>query len=190
MDPVITLKRRPGRPKGARNKPKDGEIRRPLTKAAPGLTSSLANTGGSLSDYHHADPDALVSRQLRMIDTAQRVLVKSMEQNFARPEFNVDHLDITRIEKLSNALVRAIEALKKSSDLADELSKRKTPEQLLEIALKKIEGQNLPTLNYAIKRLRAHRERLAPVAPIDRANMGETATGAGLDLADLTKGDE
>ena len=69
--------------------------------------------------------------------------------------------------------MRTIDALKKSSDLAEELARRMTPAQLLEAALRKVEGQDLATLTYAIKRLCAYREKLAPVTFQDRQAMLE-----------------
>lgn len=111
-----------------------------------------------------------------MLDWAQQACRNEMQRAMQGKGLHVDISDVKKLESLSNAIVRSIDALKKSSDLADELSKRLTPEQLMEAALKKIEGQDLATLNYAIKRLRAHRERLAPTTVHDRRQLGELAT--------------
>lgn len=154
-------KRGPGRPPGSRNK-----IR-----------------GAAKTDYSHADPDTIVSRQLSMLETAQRAMRDDMERMTAGNEKWVQPQHIISLEKLSNAIVRAIDALKKSADLADELASRLTPEQLLEAALKKLEAQDLPTLNYAIKRLKAKREQLQPNAPaIKDAPIG-TAVAAMAELS-------
>jgi hypothetical protein len=87
-----------------------------------------------------------------------------------------DHKSIVSLEKLSVAIVRAVEALKKSADLAEEFAARLTPEQLLEAAVRKIESQDLATLTYAIKRLRAHRQRLGPVSGQEARAMADVAT--------------
>lgn len=125
-------KRGPGRPKGSRNvKPKQ--------------------------DYH-ADPDTLISRQLSMLEMAQTALRDDLRTMLNGDEHWVEPRHIVALERLSNAIVRAIDALKKSAELADELSSRMTAEQLLEAAIKKLEGQDKPTIRYAIKRLRARLE--------------------------------
>lgn len=155
-----TEPRKRGRPPGVRNKP------------AVRLVPPATIVG---EDYRHADADAIVSRQLAMLDWAQQAMRNEMKRAMGGKGVNVSLEDIQKLEKLSNAVVRAIDALKKSSDLADELASRLTPEQLLEAAIKKVEGQDLATLNYAIKRLRAHRERLAPVDGISKIQMGEAA---------------
>ena len=127
-----------------------------------------------MGDYHHPDPDSIVSRQLTLLDWAQQAMRNEMQRRMQGKGVSIELADIQKLEKLSNAIVRAIEALKKSSDLSEELANRLTPEQLLEAALKKIEGQDLATVTYAIKRLRAHRERLQPTAsdatPDDKAS--------------------
>ena len=163
-----------GRPPGVRNKPKDeqGRLVPPSTKPE--------------ADYRHADPDTIVSRQLSMLDWAQQAMRNEMQRAMQKKGMWVSVDDIHKLEKLSNAIVRAIDALKKSSDLATELASRLTPAQLMEAALAKIEGQDLATLNYAIKRLRAHRERLAPIHGMDKIQMAEpgTATAAIASLGD------
>lgn len=126
----------------------------------PGLSQKLVTGGRKCADFLHPDPDSMCSRQLSMIAVAQTRLRKEMDAGLRADSISLS--DIQMLEKLSNSLVRAIEALKKSSDLAGELASRLTPEQLLEAALAKIEGQDVPTLRYAVKRLRAHMERMAP----------------------------
>lgn len=165
--------KRRGRPPGSRNRPKDEQGR-----AVP--PSTLPR-----EDYHHPDPDAIVARQLTLVDWAQQALRNEMKRAMQSKGEWIGEVDIAKLEKLSQSVVRAIEALRKSSDLAMEMAARMTPEQLLEAALKKIEGQDLATLNYAIKRLRAHRERLAPVGGMDKLQMGETRATATTAIADL-----
>lgn len=81
--------------------------------------------------------------------------------------------DISKLAELSNAIVRAVDGLKKYDGLADELQRRLSPKQLLEAAIKKIEGQDIPTLNYAIRRLRAYRATLAPVSGPETKQLGD-----------------
>lgn len=161
------VKRR-GRPPGSRNK----------ERLVPVSTKQLA-------DYQHADPDTIISRQLVMLDVVQQQLRNELNAHVNDGTKFVDVRMIQALERLANSIVRTVEALKKSADLTTELAARMTPEQLLEAALKKIEGQDTATLNYAIKRLRAHRERLAPVAGFDKMQMGEPATATAA-IAGLT----
>lgn len=136
--------------------------------------------GRALTDYGHSDPDTICARQLTMLEAAQKALQRDLEKMVSGDEKWVDVKNILALEKLSNAIVRGIEAMKKSADLGDELASRLSPEQLLEAAIKKIEAQDLPTLKYAIKRLRAKREQLTPtVETID----SDTAAGAIAGLA-------
>ncbi len=176
-------KPRRGRPPGVRNRPKDehGDSIPPVRLRPP---SSVP-----LEDYDHADPDTIVSRQLTMLDWAQQAMRNEMKRAFQAKGTHIGIEDITKLEKLSQAIVRSIQALKASDDLAKEMAARMSPEQLLDAALKKIEGQDIATLNYAIKRLRAHRERVAPIAGMDKIQMGEpaavaTASDAIADLVD------
>ena len=155
-----------GRPPGARNIP----------TTMPILTPPADRVKG---DYKHADPETIISRQLSMLDWAQQALRNEMMSGFQAKGTHIDTKDIERLEKLSNAIVRAVDALKKSSDLSEELAKRLTAEQLLEAAIAKVEAQDIKTLKYAIKRLRAYLETLGPVRFQDRQEIGEvTATGA------------
>lgn len=165
-------KPRRGRPPGSRNRPKDDRLVPPSTSP--------------LEDIRPVDPDSLVARQLTLLDWAQQALRNEMKKAMQAKGEWIDGKDIEKLADLSQAIIRTIDALKKSSDLAAELASRMTAEQLLEAAIRKIEGQDLATLNYAIKRLRAHRERLAPVGGMDKIQMGEvaTATAAIAELAD------
>ncbi len=124
-----------------------------------------------------------------MLDWAQQAMRNEMKRAMQGKGTHISYDDISKLEKLSQAIVRAITALKQSDELAKELSSRMSPEELLEAAVKKLEGQDIATLNYAIKRLRAHRERIAPVGGFDKLQMGEppalaTASGAIADLMD------
>lgn len=151
--------RKRGRPKGSRNKPALAR------EVPPGIRP--------MDDYRHVDPDALIGRQLTLIDWAQQALRNEMQRAMQAKGTRIQSGDISRLAELSNALVRSLDALKKHNDLAEELQKRLSGEKLLEAALMKIEGQDLPTIRYAIKRLRAYIEKLAPVTPQDKQQMGE-----------------
>ena len=139
---------------------------------------------------------------------AQQAMRNEMKRSMQAKGEWISADDIGKLEKLSTAIIRAIEALKRSSDLASELSSRLTAEQLLEAAIKKVEAQDLATLNYAIRRLRAHRDRTAardhvadheadlaidegvPVAhPRDRSDGGERVHGDVEDASDDECGD-
>jgi hypothetical protein len=163
--------KRRGRPPGSRNKPKDRLVP-PSTKP--------------LEDIVPVDPDSLVARQLTLLNWAQISLRNEMKKAMQAKGEWISAEDIEKLTDLSQALIRTIDALKKSADLAAELASRMTAEQLLEAAIRKIEGQDVATLNYAIKRLRAHRERIAPVGGMDKIQMGEpaTATAAIAELAE------
>jgi hypothetical protein len=146
MDSNEPPKRKAGRPLGSKNK------------------AALDRGNADRADYDYPDPDTLVARQLSMVNWAQVVVRNEFRRAMENRGSTIvlAPKDIERLEKLSNTLVRTIDALKKSSDLTEELSKRMSPEQLLDAAIRKIEAQDLKVLNYAIKRLRAHRERIAP----------------------------
>lgn len=152
----------PGRPKGSRNKAKldiDGK------RAVPAGLFPMA-------DYRHADPDALVARMLSIIDWQQQALRNEMMKGAQAIGDHISPADVKKCIDLANALGKTIDSLKRAADVADEMKKRKTPAQLLEIAIQKIEGQDLPTLEKVIFRLRKHREELAPVDYHDELKMG------------------
>jgi hypothetical protein len=157
-----TEKRRPGRPAGSKNKR--------VAKIGP------PNPNRPGSDYQYADPETLVARQFTLIDTAQQWLSAEMAA-IARGEGELAGFDIRRLHELSQALSRTIESLKRSSDCAEEMAKRLSPEQLLEAAIKKIEAQDRATVEYAIKRLREVRRDISEEAP-------QTATSAIAELLD------
>lgn len=163
-----TLVKRRGRPPGSRTRP---ALEREPRLAPPASTP--------LADYRHTDINAMCARQLSMLDWAQQAMRNEMQRAMQSKGEHIQAVDIDKLVQLSNGLVRAIDAMKKSSDLGDELAKRLTAEQLLEAAIKKVEGQDIATLNYAIKRLRAHRERIAPIDGLAKMQLGEPATAAG-----------
>ncbi len=160
--------KRRGRPPGSRNKP---HLDRP--EETPLVPADRVPAG---IDYRYADPDALVARQFTLIDWAQQAMRNEMRRGMQKAGTRLDPQDIETLQKLSTSLIRTIEALKKSADLADEMSKRMTPAQLLEAAIKKIEGQDVATLTATIQRLRAHRRVLAPIGR--DARIDDTAADA------------
>lgn len=172
--------KRRGRPPGSRNKPKEPEQR----LAPPSSTVK--------ADYRHVDLSAMVERQAALIDWAQQAVRNEMNRAMGNKGTFIDERDVKKLSELSAALVRCLEAIKKADDLEELIKGRLSGEQLLELALRKIEGQDLATLNYAIKRLRAHRERIAPVDGLAKMQMGErkdepaeqTATSAIAELVD------
>lgn len=163
-DDDIELKPRRGRPPGSRNKP---ETTSPLT---PPSFEALA-------DYKSADPMTIISRQLAMLDWAQQACRIEMQRGMQKSGVRFDAKDIDKLAGLASAIVKTVDALKKSTDLAEELAKRMTPEQLLEAALAKVEAQDTATIAYAIKRLRAHRERIAPPTRLPYQSASDAVAG-------------
>ncbi len=157
--------RKRGRPPGSRNKPRDEEGRLTPPSSVP------------LADYKLADPETLVSRQLSMVDWAQQAVRNEMQRAYQSKGTHIQTVDLDRLETLSNTLVRTMDALKKCSDVAEELSKRMSAEQLLEAAAKKIEGQDAATLRYFIKRFRAYLERVSPTTPNEKRQAGDAYCG-------------
>ncbi len=163
---VQPAKKRRGRPPGSRNRaPLDKDVSL-LTPPGKGLNPR--------ADYKHADIETIIARQLSMLDWAQQALRNEMMRAYQAKGVSIQMSDIDKLEKLSNAIVRAVDGLRKSSDLAEEIARRLTPEQLLDAALSKIEAQDIKTLRYAIKRLRAYVECLGPVKFQDKQEMAET----------------
>lgn len=190
------IKRGRGRPPGVKNKRQDS-----MTQGAGRLVPPTASKD---DDFAYADPATMLARQLSMISWQQQALrIKMMgasgRLHGIKPEEalmdvrsggrTTDPADTKELLDLSNSLVRAIEAMKKHMDMAKDLAAMMSPEELLEAALAKLEGQSLPTLNYAIKRLRAKREQLAPVLGLERFAIGnaEEDKPASQVIADLMK---
>lgn len=139
LEDLVTAPKKRGRPPGSRN--------RRVSLIGP------PNAKRPKSDYDHADPETLVSRQLALVETAQIWLRDEMAAVSKGDEPAFD-FDLRKLHELSQALCRTIESLKRASDCAEEMAKRLSPEQLLEAALKKLEAQDAATIEYAIKRLR------------------------------------
>lgn len=154
-------KRKRGRPKGSKNKVRNAD-------------AYQVPPSGHAFEAYRGDPQTIVARMFTMLDFAQQAVSNQFKDIMESKAPTVMKEDIEQLEKLGNTLHRTLMALQKSSDLAEEMAKRMTPEQLIEAAIKKIEGQDLNTLNAIIKRLRQTRARLAPVSNIDKVNMGDT----------------
>lgn len=179
-------KRGRGRPKGSKNK--NPYVRTTDYTRGESMTGGgpreVPPTASMQQDFAHADPATMLSRQLSMISWQQQALRIKMMGGVKSDETALKDIrcggkityaeDTKELLDLSNALVRAIDGMKKHSDMANELAQRMTAEQLLELAIAKIEGQSLPTISYAIKRLRAKREALGPVGGLERHSIGYT----------------
>lgn len=132
-------KRRPGRPRGSKNTP---ALARPLAPSS--------------------DPITLVQRNFEMVDWAQAAIRREMQRLMQTENTRAAEGLCKRLLDVSNALARSIDALKKANNALEELQKVLTPAQLLEAALKKIEGRDPGEIRYAIKRLRASLDGGAP----------------------------
>lgn len=166
MEAEPTPKKR-GRPPGSRNLA-------PLTAI---LTPPSFEAGG---EYKHADLETMISKVLSLLDWAIGATRNELMRGYQGKGLSIQVEDIEKLSQLALALTRAVDSLKKSSDLAEELASRMSPEQLLEAAIKKLEGQDLKTLRAAIRRLRQYVEKVGgPQHGRDKVEMGEvTAHGA------------
>ena len=171
-----------GRPKGAKNKKMT-----PLPFVPPG-PRAVPTGHDPMDDYRHADPLAIVSRQYAMLDWAQQALRNQIKIGMGHAEgLRVSPEDVRTLMDLSATTIRALDGHKRALALAQELASQKTPAELLEIAINKVLGQDLPTLQSIIRRLREHRAKLAPIAKRDEAMMAgvyKTAVSAVASLED------
>lgn len=118
----------------------------------------------------HADPSTLIERQLVIAEWMQSAFRAEIQRRMEEPRIVIDSDDVKRFEGLTLSLDRAVNTLKKSMDVAEELASRLTADQLLDATLKKIEAQEPAFVRYAIKRLKAHLDRVAPrVEPLGTA---------------------
>jgi hypothetical protein len=151
------VKRGPGRPPGKRN----GNKLLPLGK----LARWDNYTTPPKMDYRHEDIQTLVGRQLSMVGLAQDRVRQEMLGTTVDGEpgiiasrcITLD--DVERLNDLSNALVRSIDALQRATKVSDELKAKLTPEQVLDAAVDLIRAQDLPTLTEIIKALNTHRKK-------------------------------
>lgn len=171
MDDIDKPKKRRGRPPGSKNRV-DVPPPAPLPRAVPPGYDPM-------DDYRAPDPLTMVARNYAMLDWAQQALRVQMKIGLGAKEgLRVSEENVAELVSISNGLERTMNAHKKAMDLADSLSKNKTPKELLDIAVAKIKGQDLPTLQAIIKDLRKHREQLAPVNKREANLMDGTAAQA------------
>jgi hypothetical protein len=150
------VKRKAGRPVGSRN----GNKLLPLGK----LSKWDSYTVPHKMDYRHEDIETLVGRQLSMVGLAQdrvrqEMLGTTAEGEPGRIAKPITMDDVERLNDLSNALVRSIDALQRATKVAEELKKKLTPEQVLNAAVEKIKAQDVPTITEIIRILDKHRKK-------------------------------
>lgn len=175
--------KRRGRPPGVKNKPKAPTPPDEWVKPSPVLATAF-------DDYTVTDPLTMVSRNYAMLDWAQEALRNEMKKGLsANNGARLAEQDAAKLVDVSNALLRTLDGHKKAIELAKRLSEDKSPAQLLEIAIRKIEAQDLATLQAIIKRLREHRARMGPVKKRDAITMDGQASAA-RSVAELGEDDE
>lgn len=176
----VEKKRGPGRPKGSRN----GKKLLPLGK----LAKWDNYTTPPKLDYRHEDIETLVGRQLSMVGLAQdRIRQEMIGETEDGKEFKIAKRilpeDIERLNDLSNALVRSIDALQRATKVAEDLRKKLTPEEVLRAAIEKIKAQDTATITEIVKQLTYHRKK----DPRHNKNAVTRTIGAADGLADLEK---
>lgn len=165
-------KRKAGRPKGL---PKGGRALTPL-----GELSRWDNyTTPPKMDYRYEDIETLVGRQLSMVGLAQdRVRQEMLGATIDGKPGKISHCitldDVERLNDLSNALVRSIDAMQRATKVADELRSKLTPDQVLEAAIQKIMAQDTTTLADIVKRLTYRRRK----DPKSAQHMNKTVAAA------------
>lgn len=184
-------KRGRGRPKGSKNKNRYGEDYQRVDGMTSGAGRLLPPTASRHDDFSidniAVDPATLLSAQMVMLRWQQLALnnkirgaegrlhgadSKNVLADIRSGGRTTVATDTRELLELTNAVARQIEAMGKHTKMAKELAAQMSAEDLLEAAIVKLEGQSLPTLNYAIKRLRAKREMLAPVLGLERLQIG------------------
>ena len=158
-------KRKPGRPVGSKGR-----------HELPTQVLRRAN-------IRHADPSTLIERQFLIAEWMQAAFREEMRRRMEGPGIILEQDDVKRFEGLTMSLNRAVNTLKQSADLADELASRMTADQLLDATLKKIEAQEPAFVRYAVKRLKAHLDLVVPKADPGRVPLG-TAVDAMASLGD------
>lgn len=164
-------KRGVGRPPGRKN----GNKLLPLGK----LAKWDNYTTPPRMDYRHEDIETLVGRQLSMVGLAQDRVRQEMlgltadgkPGIIASKPITLD--DVERLNDLSNALVRSIDALQRATKVADELKNKLTPEQVLHAAIDKIKMQDAATITDIIKEINKSRKsdpRHRPVKTVGAAD--------------------
>lgn len=142
-----------GRPPGAKNKPKPYEADRLMPQSTI-----------PFDDYKHPDPLAMVSRLYTECDWAMQALHNSLRKGMGHASGErVSLEDSEKMARVAASLEKAIVTHGRAIKLTQALQSQKTPAELLEIAIKKIEGQTLATQRTILQRLRNTIARLGPV---------------------------
>jgi hypothetical protein len=171
-------KKKRGRPPGVKNRPKE------VIEAEKHPPREMPPSEVPFGDYVAADPMTLVARLYAEVDWAQQSLRNEMKKGIgAKDGARLSFEDSEKLQKVAAALEKAIIAHSRANKLMKELAGQKTPAELLESAIKKIEAQDLATQTAIIKRLREHRKNLGPVSKKDVFDMKDTAGTAVADLA-------
>ncbi len=178
----------PAPPKRGRGRPKGTKNKQPLLPQVTPGPREVPPGFDPFDDYRHADPLTLVSRQYAMVDWCQQALRQQLKIGLGAKEgLRVAGTDVQSLMDLSATVIRSLDAHKKAIAVAKELAEEKTPAEMLEICIRKIEGQDLPTLQAVIRRLREHRAKMAPINKRDSKMMEgvfKTAVSAVASLED------
>lgn len=174
-DGDVPVKRGRGRPKGVKNK-----VRQPMAILQSGVMGDREKAPEQKPfDIFQTDPLSMVQRFYRELDF--RLTALSNMRKMAKPEskeargLKANPEEIVLLTDVSNVLLKSLQAHDKALALAEKLGKNKTPAQLLEIAIQKVEGQDIATLRGIIKRLRDRVTQMAPVTRQDKIQMGEVS---------------
>lgn len=167
-------------PKKRRGRP-PGSHKRLLPLAKLSTWSSYITP--PLMDYRHEDVQTLVGRQLSMVGLAQDRIRQEMlgttengqPNGVTRHAITLD--DVERLNNLSNALVRSINALQIATKVAEELQSKMTPKETLDAAVALIKKQDLATVSEILKQLSYRRKKdpLHNKAAITRAAADDIA---------------
>lgn len=179
----VVVKRRPGRPKGSRNK--RGLIGSyPAVEVAPDITRVRPITTVPFEDYTAPDPMAMVGRLYAEVDWGMTALNNEMKKGIgASTGMRISFEDTEKLAKVAVGLEKALVCHDRALKLMDKLKEHKTPAQLLEMAIVKVEGQDLATLSAIIKRLRDKRRALAPLTVQDAKRISNTSMEDAMEAA-------
>lgn len=186
-DGDIPQKRGPGRPKGAKNKPKTEpkSVSTLLASVPKGPREIAPELGAPFEVYHTPDPLAMV--QALYAEVAWRIQTLRNARKLAKAEamqkandrvergLSPDEAIVPILIDTANTLMKTLQSHEKALLLAEKLSKNKSPAELLELAIVKIMGQDLATQQAIVKRLRENVTRLAPESAIDKVRAGDSA---------------
>ncbi len=160
-------KRKRGRPPGSKNRAR--HIAEGPREKAEGQKP--------YDDYAHADPMAMAARLYSEVDWQLSAIRNQrakytekatgrFDKNVAQGE-QVDFGAVDDLSKVAGTLEKAMKAHERALVLAEKLAKLKTPAQVLQAAIDRIKGQDLPTLRNIIKELKKY---MAAIAPVSQSN--------------------